>query len=58
MFLNGVVEMFTKWGVLKEALVRRAGRFGREAVIVGHDFFLFYNIPLRHAAIPLGNPAV
>ena len=44
MFFNNVVELFTKWGVLKEALnalVRRAGRFGREAVILGHIFITF-----------------
>ena len=29
-------SMFTKWGVLKEALVRMAERFGCEAVILGH----------------------
>ena len=55
-YFNDVVELFTKWGVLKEALnawVRCAGRFGREGVIKGH---IFYNVPLRHAAILLGSP--
>ena len=40
-FFNDVVKLFTQWGVLKEALnvlVRRVGRFGREAVILGHIF--------------------
>lgn len=43
-FFNDVIELFTKWGVLKEVLntlVGRAGRFGREAVILGLIFLTF-----------------
>ena len=41
---NDVVELFTKWEVLKEALsalVRKLERFGCEAVILGHIFITF-----------------
>ena len=43
-FFNDVLELFTKWGVLKDALnalVRRVGRFGREAVILGNNCIIF-----------------
>jgi hypothetical protein len=65
MFFNNVVELFTKWGVLMaalNALVRRAGRFGREAVILGHIFTTFpcvlqpflWVTPLSETLIQLG----